>query len=40
MSVIFITKLHSKIRLLTGKKYYYESNATEMGQFGVKTLKL
>jgi hypothetical protein len=36
MSVIFITKLHSKIRLLTGKQYYCEPNATKMGQFGVK----
>jgi hypothetical protein len=26
MNVIFITKLHSKIRLLNGRQYYPESN--------------
>jgi hypothetical protein len=27
LSVNFITKLHSKIRLLNDRKYYHESNA-------------
>jgi hypothetical protein len=33
MNVIFITKLHSEIRLLTDRQYYHESNAIGMDQF-------
>jgi hypothetical protein len=36
MSVILITKLHSKIWLLNDKQYYHESNAIGMDQNGVK----
>jgi hypothetical protein len=36
MSVIFITKLHSKIRLLNDRQYYHESNAIGMDQNRVK----
>jgi hypothetical protein len=36
MSVIFITKLHSKIRLLNDRQYYHEPNAIGTDQKGVK----
>jgi hypothetical protein len=32
--------LHNHIRLLNGKQYEYEFNATGMGQFGIKSIKL
>jgi hypothetical protein len=40
MSIIFITKLHSKIRLLTERQYYYEVNVTEMDQKEVRIIGL
>jgi hypothetical protein len=36
MSVIFITKLHSKIWLLNDRQYYHESNAIGMDRIGTK----
>jgi hypothetical protein len=40
MSVIFITKLPSKIMLLNGRQYYLESNTIGMDQFRVKTKEI
>jgi hypothetical protein len=40
MSFIFITKLHSEIRLLNDRQYYHESNAIGTGQFRVKMGKI
>jgi hypothetical protein len=36
MSVIFITKLPSKIMLLNGRQYYLESNANGIGSIPIK----
>jgi hypothetical protein len=40
MSIIFITKLLSKIRLLNDRQYYPECNAIGMDQFRLKTKEI
>jgi hypothetical protein len=35
-SAIFITKLHSKIRLLNDRQYYHESNGIGMDRIGAR----